>query len=190
VSLGGRREALIGVLTLLLFHPTSSFLQYQIDFVQGGGQLSRRLCAPTNDNSDYLCVLCSLAMVDDDATPAVWGREPPLIRLGLAKMLYSATMDLTAGQIVAAYRATGSPLARALMSRLAVIPPDAQEKCPPMSRWAVTSLHKSELWIGRVGEIVAQAYLFIKSYLFAGTELTQAAPAFTEIDSIVLDMNT
>lgn len=189
VSLGGRRESLISVLTLLLFHPSDVFARSQIEYIeQGGGQLSRRLCSLTNENSDYLCLLCSLAMLNDDATPAVWTREAPLVRLGLAKVLFNSTMDATAGQLVSAYRVTGSPIARALMSKVSVVSQDAREKCPPMYKYLVTELHHSDVWVPRVGEIVAQAYLFIKSYLFAGTGLTQSAPSFSEIDSIVSEI--
>lgn len=188
VNLGGRRESLIGVLTLLLFHPSDSFLDHQITFVQQGGQLSRRLCTLTSENSDYLCLLCSLAMLNDDATPAVWTREPPLIRLGLAKVLFNSTMELTYGQLVMAYRATGSPIARALINKISIVPQDAKDKCPPMCRYAVTNLHHSDMWVPRVAEIVAQAYLFVKSYLFTGTGLNLVPPSFSEIDSVVAEV--
>jgi hypothetical protein len=187
VALGGRRESLIGVLTLLLFHPSGALAQAQVDFVRAGGALSRRLCALTGEPSDYLCVLCSLATLDDDATPAVWGRDAPLVRLGLAKALYNSAVDVTPAQVVAAWRATASPIARAMMGRFAAPPPDALEKCPPLENPVVVRLHESKAWVERTCDIVAEAYLFIKSYWFTGTGLAQAQPAFTEIDAIVAE---
>jgi hypothetical protein len=185
VALGGRRESLIGILTLLLFHPSGALAQAQIDFVRAGGVLSRRLCAVTGEPSDYLCVLCSIAMIDDDATPAVWGRDPPLVRLGLAKVLYGSALEVTPGQIVAAWQATRSPIARAVMGRIAGPPIEALEKCPPIVDAVIVRLHESKAWVERICEVVAEAYLFIKSYLFEGTGLPQAQPAFTELDNIV-----
>jgi hypothetical protein len=186
VGLGGRRESLIGVLTLLLFHPSESFLEYQIAYVRAGGQLSQKLCAVTNENSDYLCLLCALAMLEDDATPSVWNREAPIVRLGLAKVLFNTTVELSPWQIVAAYKITASPLARVLMTRVTA-PQDAQDKCPPLS-CEIMPLHKYPAWIKKVADLVGQAYLYIKSYLFTDTGLTQAAPPFTEIDAIVAEM--
>jgi hypothetical protein len=58
-----------------------------------------------------------------------------------------------------------------------------------MGRFTVIALHQSKLWISRITEIVAEAFLFIKSYLFAGTGLAQAAPPFTEIDSVVEEVS-
>jgi hypothetical protein len=187
VHFGGRRESLIGLFTLLLFHPSDAFSLTQQSFVRFGGRLSQNLCALAARRSDCLCLLCSLAMINDDAKPSVWGREAPVVRLDLAKVLYNNVMDLSPTQIAAAYRTTNSPIARVLMGRFAVVPPELEEKCPPIRSCAVIRLHTSKECCGRIAEIVAEEYLFLKSYLFEGTELQGAEPAFLEIDGIVIE---
>jgi hypothetical protein len=184
VHLGGRRESLISLLTLLMFHPSQTFTPYQIDFVRKGGQVSTKLCATTGDISDLLCLLCSLSMLEDDANPPITGKDKNAIRLGLAKLLGNSTLSVSPKSVVAAYEATKSPIARVIMGKLNASR-SYQLKCPPITDRLVVRPRESPTWTTQIQKIVANTYLFIKSFWFQGTGVAQALPDFGIFDSLV-----
>jgi hypothetical protein len=182
VHLGGRRESLISLLTLLMFHPSQTFTPYQIDFVKKGGQLSARLCATTGDISD---LLCSLSM-HDDANPPITGKDKNAIRLGLAKLLGNSALSVSPKSVVAAYEATKSPISRVIMGKLNASR-SYNDMSPPITDCVVVRPHKSEAWAAQIQKIVANTYLFIKSFWFQGTGVAQALPDFGIFDSLVAE---
>jgi hypothetical protein len=186
VHFGGRRESLISLLTLLMFHPSQTFTPYQVDFVKKGGQLSVRLCATTGDISDLLCLLCSLSMLHDDANPPITGKDKNAVRLGLAKLLGNSTLSVSPKNVVAAYEATKSPIARVIMGKLNASR-SYQNHCPPIMDCVVVRPHESNIWTKQIEKIVANTYLFIKSFWFQGTGVAQALPDFGIFDSLVAE---
>jgi hypothetical protein len=185
VHLGGRRESLISLLTLLMFHPSQTFTPYQIDFINKGGQLSARLCATTGDISDLLCLLCSLSM-HDDANPPITGKDKNAIRLGLAKLLGNSVLSVSPKSVVAAYEATNSPIARVIMGKLNASR-SYQTRCPPITDCVVVRPHESAAWTKQIEKIVANTYLFIKSFWFQGTGISQTLPDFGILDTLVAE---
>ena len=80
VFAGGRNESIIGLLTLLMFHPSGSFNRYTTEFLEQGGQLSAKLVQIENNDTDLMCMLCAVAIQRDDAKPSL---PPPTIPVSM-----------------------------------------------------------------------------------------------------------
>jgi hypothetical protein len=183
---GGRRESIISILTVLMLHQSLILVPAQKEFVRAGGNLSTQLCQIAGDNTDVGCMLCSLAMRDDDAQPSLASQNSSVVRIALAKAMMSAEITGYSPEAIAgAYQLTQSPLARVILGRLKAVDQQIETLCPPIRDYVFTMPHDSKFITHWLEQTVAKQYLYTKSFLFTGTGLQQIPPTFTELDSLV-----
>jgi hypothetical protein len=186
VGQGGRRESIITILTVLLFHPSESIVPVQKDYIARGGRLAMQLARLANDNTDLACLLCSLGIRGEDAQPSLASQDPAILRVALTRILMnSAITGLAPADVAKAFQITKSPLARVVMGLLGGKDPQAEAKCPPIKDFVFTKPHDSDFVRSWVVETVAKTYLYTKSFLFTGTGIQTGLPELTHLDNLV-----
>ena len=186
VHVGGRKGSIISLLTLLMFHPGGDFTPHAQSFVRSGGRLSQELVKVAGNETDLMCMLCAVSLTNDDAKVALNMSDANLCRLALLKTLMAKRVENTPEEVVAAWHTTRSPLARAVMARVAVpIPPEVRDQCEPLADAVFTDPHESEKWMHWFPQAIADMFLFTESFLFTRTGIRPLPTSFEPLDALV-----
>ena len=117
IHLGGRSISIITLFSLLLYHPSSKFLNYCQIFLNNNGQLSNKLCELKNNETDLICLFCSLIIPDQFNFNFLNLNNENILRLQLSKIIFSNYIYNNNYYLLEALKITNSPLISAIASK-------------------------------------------------------------------------